>query len=257
MIAQIKLRRGTAAEWTTAATVLALGEMGVETDTGKFKIGDGTSAWAVLSYGGLVGPTGPDGATGPSGGPAGPTGPSGADGATGPTGPAGTTGPTGADGATGPTGPSHTDDIIQVREEQASATDAGTFTSGAWQTRVLNTLKANTIAGASVSSNRVTLPIGTYRITASAPAYRTGLHQTRLQSISGTSITVLGTVGLSYAGTAASTDRSWVLARFTLAAETVLELQHWAQSTRLDDGLGPAGGIGTEVYADLWIVKET
>ena len=60
-------RRGTAAQWTTAATVLLAGEIGFETDTGKFKIGDGTTAWASLAYqniSGAQGTTGAQGATG-------------------------------------------------------------------------------------------------------------------------------------------------------------------------------------------------
>lgn len=48
--ARIRLRRGTAAQWTAAAPVLALGEIGIETDTRRFKIGDGSTAWAALSY---------------------------------------------------------------------------------------------------------------------------------------------------------------------------------------------------------------
>lgn len=43
-------RRGTALQWTSANTVLAAGEFGVETDTGQFKIGDGTTAWNSLAY---------------------------------------------------------------------------------------------------------------------------------------------------------------------------------------------------------------
>lgn len=43
-------RRGTASQWTSANTVLAAGEFGVETDTGQFKIGDGTTAWNSLPY---------------------------------------------------------------------------------------------------------------------------------------------------------------------------------------------------------------
>ena len=46
----IKLRRGTAAEWTTANPILAAGEMGIETDTRKFKFGDGTTPWNTLVY---------------------------------------------------------------------------------------------------------------------------------------------------------------------------------------------------------------
>ena len=46
----IQFRRGTAAEWTSANSVLASGEPGFETDTLKFKIGDGTTAWNSLAY---------------------------------------------------------------------------------------------------------------------------------------------------------------------------------------------------------------
>jgi len=43
-------RRGTAAQWTAADPVLGAGEIGFETDTGKFKMGDGTSSWTELYY---------------------------------------------------------------------------------------------------------------------------------------------------------------------------------------------------------------
>jgi hypothetical protein len=48
--ARIRLRRDTAANWTTANPVLLLGELGFETDTRKFKLGDGTTAWTSLLY---------------------------------------------------------------------------------------------------------------------------------------------------------------------------------------------------------------
>lgn len=50
VVTQIQLRRGTAAQWTSANPVLAAGEMGVETDTGKAKIGNGSTAWNSLAY---------------------------------------------------------------------------------------------------------------------------------------------------------------------------------------------------------------
>jgi hypothetical protein len=46
----IQIRRGTAAQWTTANPILADGEMGYEKDTAKFKFGDGTTAWNSLDY---------------------------------------------------------------------------------------------------------------------------------------------------------------------------------------------------------------
>ena len=57
MAIQIQYRRGLASEWTAANTVLAVGEPGYETDTGKFKVGDGSTAWISLPY--SSGPAGP------------------------------------------------------------------------------------------------------------------------------------------------------------------------------------------------------
>lgn len=43
-------RHDTAANWTTINPILASGEIGVETDTNKFKFGDGVTAWNSLAY---------------------------------------------------------------------------------------------------------------------------------------------------------------------------------------------------------------
>jgi len=87
---QIQFRRGTAVRWSTNNALLAIAEMGIETDTYQFKIGDGIHNWNDLPYGGLQGPTGQTGATG--------------QGTTGPYGPTGNIGNTGSTGAIGPTG---------------------------------------------------------------------------------------------------------------------------------------------------------
>jgi hypothetical protein len=49
-IARIQLRRDTAASWTAANPVLRVGEIGIETDTLRCKVGNGTSTWSALSY---------------------------------------------------------------------------------------------------------------------------------------------------------------------------------------------------------------
>ncbi len=43
-------KRGTASQWTSANHTLLAGEFGVETDTRKIKIGDGSTAWNSLDY---------------------------------------------------------------------------------------------------------------------------------------------------------------------------------------------------------------
>jgi hypothetical protein len=82
MPVQIQFRRDTAANWTSANPTLAIGEIGLETDTTKWKLGNGSTAWNSLAYAYAAGATGPTGPTGPNGA----TGPSGASGATGATG---------------------------------------------------------------------------------------------------------------------------------------------------------------------------
>jgi hypothetical protein len=48
--ARIRLRRDTATNWAAVNPVLLNGEMGIETDTRRYKVGDGSTAWASLSY---------------------------------------------------------------------------------------------------------------------------------------------------------------------------------------------------------------
>lgn len=50
MPTKIQIRRGTASQWTSANPTLASGEFGLETDTGKVKLGTGTTAWTSLTY---------------------------------------------------------------------------------------------------------------------------------------------------------------------------------------------------------------
>lgn len=50
LTSRIILRNDTANNWTTNNPVLLKGEIGLETDTGKYKIGDGTSNWQALQY---------------------------------------------------------------------------------------------------------------------------------------------------------------------------------------------------------------
>lgn len=100
MADQIQLRRDTAANWTSANPTLASGEFGLETDTDQFKVGDGTTAWTSLGYGGIQGPQGIQGIQGIQG-ETGPTGPQGEQGIQGIQGIQGETGPQGIQGVPG------------------------------------------------------------------------------------------------------------------------------------------------------------
>lgn len=120
MAIQIQYRRGTAAEWTSANPTLAEGEPGYETDTGKFKVGNGSTAWNSLVYSsGIQGATGATGATGPQG----PTG------ATGPQGPQGPAGP--VQSVNGQTGAVDLSGVYQPLDADLTAFAAKTAPTGA------------------------------------------------------------------------------------------------------------------------------
>lgn len=68
VVTQFQFRRGTAAQWTSANPTLGAGEPGYETDTGKFKVGNGSTAWNSLGYTGSGTVTSITAGTGLSGG---------------------------------------------------------------------------------------------------------------------------------------------------------------------------------------------
>lgn len=77
---RVQHRRKNASAWRSSSEILLAGELGVESDTGKVKVGDGTSRYSSLQY--LTGPKGDQGDIGPRGVP-GPQGPRGFAGETG------------------------------------------------------------------------------------------------------------------------------------------------------------------------------
>lgn len=47
-VTTIQIKRGTSAQWGSSNPVLSLGELGLDTDTGHVKIGDGSTHWSAL-----------------------------------------------------------------------------------------------------------------------------------------------------------------------------------------------------------------
>jgi hypothetical protein len=97
MTSRLQNRRDTAAAWTSANPTLAAGEMGLETDTSKWKMGDGATAWNSLAYAYTAGSAGAQGTTGTQGA----IGTQGLQGVTGAQGQVGQQGVTGSQGLTG------------------------------------------------------------------------------------------------------------------------------------------------------------
>lgn len=143
---------------------------------------------------------------------------------------------------------------LYVREEQASGTQGGSSTGGTYHIRVLNTtVGTNTITGASLASNIVTLPTGTYEFEASAPCNSGNRHKLFLYNDTDAT-DILGGQNCN-SGTAAGTS-AICSGKFTLATTKNVKLRHYIETSTATNGLGGSLGLGSvEVYASLKLRK--
>lgn len=143
-------------------------------------------------------------------------------------------------------------DYILVADRKTQNTAGGTFTQAGWRDRTLNTEVHDTAGIASLASNILTVPAGTYIVRARAPAYKVNGHIARINDTTSTQY-YYGTSAYAAAADACQTD-SWVFCLLTLTVETALKLQHYCNTTNADDGFGIAANITTETYStvELW-----
>lgn len=142
---------------------------------------------------------------------------------------------------------------LHIQDQKTANTDGGTFTSAAWRTRDLNTVVTNQITGASLATNQITLPAGTYEIDAVAPAVSVLQHKAKLRNITDSSDVILGTSELAINN---GGNCSRVMGRFTIAGAKVFELQHQCNTTAATSGFGSKSNFSViEVYSDVRIWK--
>ena len=149
-------------------------------------------------------------------------------------------------------------EFLHIQDQKSTTTNGGTFTSGADRTRDLNTSLTNEITGASLASNQITLPAGTYYCEISAPGADVEEHRAILYDTTGSAILLIGTSEWSFDTGSGSgiTTKSIISGRFTLSVESVLEVRHRCKTTTGTYGFGNAHGFGeVEVYTDAKIWK--
>jgi hypothetical protein len=151
-------------------------------------------------------------------------------------------------GDTGATGSVLTG-VLHVADIRSSGT-TGQGAAAGTTTRTLNTVVRNTISGASLASNQVTLPAGTYRVNGSVPAYGVGQHQAYLYNTTTSSNILAGTSEADNG----SNSRSELLREIVLAAQSVIEVRHWLGSSSGSLGNPTGSGVG-EVYTQLIFEK--
>jgi hypothetical protein len=143
---------------------------------------------------------------------------------------------------------------ILIRDEKAQNTAGGTFTSGAWRTRDLNTEVFDTNNLASVASNQITLAAGTYEAFITCPVSQVARHQARLYNTSDSAVLLLGTSEFAYPSGGVQ-NCSTIRGRFTIAASKVLEVQHRCETTESGNGFGFEANFDTEIYTVVELRK--
>lgn len=129
--------------------------------------------------------------------------------------------------------------ILHVRDEKATGTPGGTSVGNEWtQTRTLNTVVTNTIAGASLSSSQVTFLPGTYDFEISAPASGVSFHQAALYNVTDSAYQRVGPV--EYVPSGAQTSAT-VKGRMVLAASKTFTIRHYTLTEQSSSGLGLGG----------------
>lgn len=152
--------------------------------------------------------------------------------------------------------------ILHVRDEKTSGTNNTDIASAnVWSTRTLNTTKTNSITSASLSSNQITLPAGTYLIMATTPhrlnsdtGPRGG--KAKLYNVTDASDTVIGTtfaLESNNSGTSVRGDlNSHINGVFTIAGSKVFDIRSICSGS---GNVLAQGQSTTEVYTDVLIWK--
>ena len=144
--------------------------------------------------------------------------------------------------------------VAFVKDVKANNVDGGSFNSGDWRTRDLNTVEGDTSI-VSVASNQFTLGEGKYIIEAIGPAYAVGRHKLRLRNITAGSDAVIGDSVLNAATGEAQTNAT-LNGYVEISSSTVFEVQHQCENSTATDGFGVASNFSVdEVYTQVKITK--
>lgn len=138
--------------------------------------------------------------------------------------------------------------LLHIEDQKPALTHGGSFASGAWRQRVLNTVITNTITNASLASNTITLPTGKYYVSAKCPAFFVQNHKARLYNVTGSAVLLYGTSEIAGQNVGVS-NKSFIDGVFELSAESEIRLEHYCQTT--------ANTFGFGIYAYITGVHET
>lgn len=144
--------------------------------------------------------------------------------------------------------------LLNVVDTKASNIAGGTFTSGAWRVRDLNSLRQNNLPGATFNgSNTVFLPEGDYYIEWSAPAFDSSRHQSILYNTTGAYTVLQGSSEFNDTTDPSSTN-SVGRGYFTLGSDSSVQIWHRCESTKATNGFGVESNFGVNtIYTQVSI----
>lgn len=144
--------------------------------------------------------------------------------------------------------------VAEFQEQQTAGTGpTGGILSAAWTQRPLTTTLVNNISGASLSSNQVTLPAGTYQVRAFSPAGCNSATwaKIRLRNVTDSTTTIVGG-GLSCSASAVNFFAP-LSGTFIIGGSKTFEVDIWTNGSGSSGSATNTGEI--EVYTDLQITK--
>lgn len=143
---------------------------------------------------------------------------------------------------------------IKCTNTQSSGVAGGTATTGSFQTMILNTKDNDTGSLATLSTNTVSLPAGTYKVYAFCNFRGTDFTQTRLYNSTDSAVLINGT-SVKPASASGLIDSSVIIGIFTISGTKTVIYQYYASSTSSSSDLGQPSSAGTEIYAVIEFTK--
>lgn len=145
--------------------------------------------------------------------------------------------------------------LLHVQDQKSSGTQGGALSSSTWTTHVLNTTLTNEISSATLTSNVISLPAGTYWVDAHSVVNLGNESQMRFRDTT-SNTTLARACGVRSGASDGTTGAMRLSGRFTLSGTKNVELQMWVATGTSGNGLGYAASSGdVEMYADVKVWK--
>lgn len=140
--------------------------------------------------------------------------------------------------------------LFHIQNEHA--TNQSTSIGTSYTDFIFNTVKTNEITGASLSSNEITLPAGTYFADIMLCTTRTNAYVSRLYNTADSSLVLEGQ--LSYnAASATHNVNSFIKGRFTISAQKTFKIQASAQTAASTYGQGYSQSTSSLDETTIWM----